>query len=138
MLGTAEREKREASSKVALFPRQSSTWTRRDEIVFSATFARTRGWGARAPSPRSRSDAGVDRYTRLGNARAATATGSHAAERRRDAPFRSTAATTFTRAARIGATFAARLLATRAVGATRATAEVAETQDMVCVLVILR
>ena len=60
------------------------------------------------------------------------------AERRRDAPFRSTAATTFTRAARIGATFAARLLTRRAVGATRATAEVAETQDMVCVLVILR
>jgi hypothetical protein len=30
------------------------------------------------------------------------------------------------------------LLARRAVGAMRATAEVAETQDMVCVLVILR
>ena len=66
------------------------------------------------------------------------APGSRLAERRRDAPFRSTAATTFTRAARIGATFAARLLTRRAVGATRATAEVAETQDMVCVLVILR
>ena len=69
--------------------------------------------------------------------RAGTATGSHPAERRRDAPFRSTAATTFTRAARIGATFAARLLARRAAGGTRATAEVAETQDMMRVLVIL-
>jgi hypothetical protein len=56
----------------------------------------------------------------------------------RDAPFKSTAATTFTRAARIGATFAQRLFTTRVAGATRATAEVAETQDIACVVMLFR
>ena len=109
----AKREKRGPRRRVSLFSAPRSTWDALwDEIVFPHDSSRERGAGStraprrarRASSPR-RSGNAADR------ARAAMAPCSRPAERRRDAPFRSTAATTFTRAARIGGTFAARLLA---------------------------
>lgn len=74
------------------------------------------------------------RYTRL--RRWSSLAPQETNETKEHAPFRSTAATTCTRAARVGTTTLARLFATRLEGATRKAAEKTETQDMACDLVI--